>query len=301
MAGNVTVRDQLLARPGGPRSGLVVQGGGMRGIYSMGALAALEEAGLREAFDIVVGSSSGAINAAYFLAGQAAEAIDLYLRYLNSREFINVLRLWRIADIDFVVDTAMKTRRPLKTEALRISPSLLEIVVADADTGQPEVISSRDDRYDLYEVMRATAAMPGLYNKKVRLGGRLYVDGGLVDAFPVGRALDSGAERILAIATRPHGYRDGGNGSFFRLVARMLARGQAPAVQNLLGRPNLLLNETMRLLENQAEAHGWCVWPSDRSRLVSRTTRDRFELSKCAAMGRSDMRRLLDRKFQENH
>ena len=89
MAGGGTIRDYLLTRSGELRLGLVVQGGGMRGVYSMGALAALEEAGLRESFDIVTGSSSGAINAAYFLAGQADEAVDLYLRYLNSRECVH--------------------------------------------------------------------------------------------------------------------------------------------------------------------------------------------------------------------
>jgi len=304
MAGGGTIRDYLLTRSGELRLGLVVQGGGMRGVYSMGALAALEEAGLRESFDIVTGSSSGAINAAYFLAGQADEAVDLYLRYLNSREFINILRLRRIVDIDFAIETAMKWHRPLKMETLRSSPSLLEVIVVNAETGQPEVISSRDDHYDFYEVMHATAALPGLYNKKVRLGSGLYVDGGLVDALPVGRALDGGADRVLTIATRVRGYRDEGNGLLYRLVARLLAHGQAPAIRKLIGPPNLLLNETMRLLENQTEEavppRGWCVWPSDPSRLVSRTTLDRSELRRCATMGRSDMCGLLQRELREN-
>jgi predicted patatin/cPLA2 family phospholipase len=183
-SGGGTVRDFLFTRPREPQFGLVVQGGGMRGVYSMGALAALEEAGLTQAFDIVVGSSSGAINAAYFLAGQADEAINLYLRHLNSREFINIARLWRIVNVDFAIDTAMKRHRPLKMEALRGSPSLLEIIVVNAETGRPEVITSRDDHYELYEVLRATAALPGLYNKKVQLGGARYVDGGL-SAYPL--------------------------------------------------------------------------------------------------------------------
>ena len=64
-----TLRERLEAK--GERDGtiaLVVQGGGMRGVYSMGALAALEEEGLADAFDVVVGSSAGAINGAYLLS-----------------------------------------------------------------------------------------------------------------------------------------------------------------------------------------------------------------------------------------
>jgi predicted acylesterase/phospholipase RssA len=71
------------------RRALVVQGGGMRGVYSMAALAALSEAGHRDAFDVIVGSSAGAINAAYFLAGQADEAVDLYVDQLSNRNFVS--------------------------------------------------------------------------------------------------------------------------------------------------------------------------------------------------------------------
>lgn len=301
MAGDATVRDCLLARRGGRRFGLVVQGGGMRGVYSMGALTALEEAGLRESFDIVVGSSSGAINAAYFLSGQAAEAVDLYTRHLNNRKFINSLRLRKIVDIDFLVDVVLKQRRPLGLEILRTSPSLLEVVVVNAETGQPEVVTSRDDGYDFYEVIRATAALPGLYNRKVRLGNGRYVDGGLVDALPVGRALEDGADVVLTVATRLFGYRDEGSGWLYRRIARLLAHGQTPAIRSLLGYPNRLLNETLRLLEDQADAPfpGWCVWPSDPSVLVDRTTIDGSQLRRCADMGRRDMCRLLERTVRE--
>jgi len=301
MQGSETVRDYLLARQRELRLGLVVQGGGMRGVYSMGALVALEEAGLAAAFDIVIGSSSGAINAAYFLSGQAAEAVDLYLHHINNRLFINMLRPWRIVDIDFMVDEVMKRRRPLKMETLWASPSLLEVIVVNAENGQPQVITNRDDCYDFYEVMRATAALPGFYNKRVRLGGALYVDGGLVDALPTARAFNDGADAVLTIATRMRGYRDQQSGAPYRLAARLLARGQAPAVRNRIGVPNLLLNRTMQLLESQdytESRRGWCVWPSDPSKLVDLTTIDRCELRQCADMGREDMRRLLGREMR---
>src|SRR6476659_5404086 len=76
----------LAANPEDPsRPALVVQGGGLRGIYSLSALAVLEELGLRDAFSRVIGSSAGAINGAYFLAGQARESISIYTEDLSNR------------------------------------------------------------------------------------------------------------------------------------------------------------------------------------------------------------------------
>jgi predicted patatin/cPLA2 family phospholipase len=291
---DTTVRDCLAERRPDLRSGLVVQGGGMRGVYSMGALTALEEAGLRESFDVVAGSSSGAINAAYFLSGQAAEAVDLYTRQLSNRTFINALRPWRIVDVDFMVDVVLKQRLPLTTEVLRTSPSLLQVVVVNAETGQPEVVTNRDDDLDFYEVIRATAALPGLYNKVVRLRNGRYVDGALVDALPVARALEAGADRVLTIATRVFGYREKPAPWPYRRIARLLTRGQAPAIRSLVSQPNVLLAETLRRLEDHsAPVRGWCLWPSDPEVLVSRTTTDGPRLRQCAEMGRRDMRRLL--------
>src|SRR5690606_3309761 len=69
--------------------GLVVQGGGMRGVYSMGALAALEEMGFGQCFDHVVGSSAGALNSAYFITGQASYGVETYIHYLTQGRFVN--------------------------------------------------------------------------------------------------------------------------------------------------------------------------------------------------------------------
>ena len=70
--------------------GLVVQGGGMRGVYSMGALAALAEMGFHQCFDHLAGSSAGALNGAYFLTGQASYGVETYIHYLSKKSFESV-------------------------------------------------------------------------------------------------------------------------------------------------------------------------------------------------------------------
>lgn len=275
-----------------PSVALVVQGGGMRGVYSMGALAHLEKSGLRDSFDLIIGSSAGAINGAYLLAGQAVQAVDVYVEGLSNRNFVNPFRFRKIVDIDYMVDVALKQELPLDLEALRRSRSLLQVVLTDAMTGEAKIVTNRQ-HHDFYEVIRATAALPTLYDRTVEVGGRAYLDGGVADSVPVQRALDAGVSLAMAVVTRPFGYRPS-----LRItprLSRMASAGQSPAVRQLIGGIGLRLNSALDLVQDGVEGKEIVgVWPSDARRMVGRTTRDRETLKLCAAMGEEDMRHALD-------
>jgi predicted patatin/cPLA2 family phospholipase len=285
------------ARPGAARFGMVVQGGGMRGVYSMGALAALEDAGFRTAFDVVVGSSAGAINAAKFVAGQANEAVTIYVDHLSTRKFINPLRVWRIVDVDYMVDDVLKRSFPLNHDALRSSPTLLELVLTDAETALPVTVTNRDPLDDMYEALRATAALPSLYNRRVRLGDRLYVDGGVADSLPLDRALIQRVTHLVALVTRGRGFRARAHGPLFRGLMRMATVGQSRAVRDAVGRADTRFNAAIEALENPHERMAgvatWCVWPSDVGNLVALASSDKARLRDCAEMGRMDMEAVL--------
>src|SRR6476646_10351166 len=83
-----------------PPLGLVVQGGGMRGVYSMAVLAAFEEMGWTRCFDHVAGASAGAMNGAHFITGQARYGVETYIDYLSKRRFIDVFRMKKLVDVD---------------------------------------------------------------------------------------------------------------------------------------------------------------------------------------------------------
>src|SRR5215813_3570940 len=89
----------------GRKIGLVVEGGAMRGVISCAALQGLEELGMTQVFDEVYGASAGAVNAAYFLAGQAGYATTIYYQTINTTRFIR--RLWsrQIVNIDDLFET----------------------------------------------------------------------------------------------------------------------------------------------------------------------------------------------------
>ena len=240
---------------------LVVQGGGMRGVYSMGVLCALESVGLSNSFDVVLGSSAGAINGAYFLSGQAQDAVEVYVEYLSNRKFINFVRFWKAVDIDYLVDVVLKTKCPLNVPDLRTSPCLLEVIVTNAETGLPEVFTKRDP-VDFYEVIRATAAMPGLYNKRIPVAGKYYVDGGLADTLPVMRAVSEQATLVVAVLTRNPNFKEASKPHINSLAVRLALRGQSRPVRGLTGTDNELYNEAIRTLDNRFSIKiplFWCL------------------------------------------
>jgi predicted patatin/cPLA2 family phospholipase len=271
---------------------LVVQGGGMRGIYSMGALSALEDRGLSNAFTSVTGSSAGAINAAYLLAGQANAAVNVYVDELSNRNFVNPLRVTRMVDIDFMVDVALKQRCPLDVAAVRASSTRLNIVLTDAETAQPVVVDGRDERYDIYELFRATAALPGLYGKRISIDGRDYVDGAVVDAIPAEVVREASHDLVIAILTRPIGFRYPKAG-LYKDFRKLVAGRQSEAMCAAIGSADDRFNSVMELLEQGLPGRR-TVWPSDPELLVGRTTTDRGKLRACAELGRADMLAVLD-------
>ncbi len=289
----------------GTVTALVVQGGGMRGIYSAAAMGALQELGLSQAFDHIFGASSGAINGAYLMAGQADIAAAGYADHLNrASPFIRYGRIGKIVDIDYLVDRILKHEKvPLDVRAVVESRSVLHTVVTDYETAEPAVITSKEigardaSGQLLYEVFRATAAMPVLYNRPVEVNGRFYVDGGIVDAIPLQRALDAGCTDILVVMTRNPAFRRHRPAWWLRAVGRVaLAKHPQPLRARLL-REDALFNRTLALIQNPGALEGRArlvvVSPSDEGRLASRTTRDRDKLWDCAAMARADVLRIV--------
>lgn len=268
-----------------PRPALIVQGGGMRAIYSMAALAVLEDLGLRNAFSMVLGSSAGVLNSAYFLAGQARKSVSIYTDGLSNRAFISPWRPWKVIDVDRMVDVTLRRHHPIDEQAL-MTAAPLYAVLAEAETGAAEIVCQRDHGFDIYEVFRATVAIPLLYNRKVALGERRYVDGGLADLLPLTIARGLGATEVVVLVTRNPGHRKLASGRLFRTVTHVLPSGQSRAIRARIIEADPNYNRTMEELESEHERRPrttWTLWPREFDHLVSRSTTDRERLLASAA------------------
>jgi len=188
--------------------GLIVEGGAMRGVISCAALMALEELGMTEVFDEVYGGSAGAVNAAYFLAGQAAYATSLYYQKINNTRFLR--RFWhrKIVDIDDLFDSIIAGDRPLRIDKVLASRSQFFVTIADACTGEAFLGHAQSSRTPLLTLLKASSAMPLLYNGLVSIEGRSCFDGALINPIPILEAIESGCTDLLILLTRPASFRD---------------------------------------------------------------------------------------------
>jgi len=218
-------------KPVSQKTALILQGGAMRGVASAGAIIALEQLGFTRAFDAVYGASAGAINGAYFLAGQAAFGTSIYYQDIANRRFINLWRLRKIVDMDFLFEEIIARRKRLDLRRVRENPTPLVIVATDALTGREAVFCSHDEEVDLLTALKASAALPILYPHPVRLKDRLYVDGGVVDAIPIERAVRDGCTDLLVVLTVPKTHRAQPPSALERALAARWLRSISPDLE----------------------------------------------------------------------
>jgi predicted patatin/cPLA2 family phospholipase len=200
------------SRPGERRDGavvaLVAEGGGMRGVVSGGMVTALHELGARDAFDVVVGTSAGALAGAYFLADQPALGTSIYYEDLVTGEFINWRRALRGGDlmsVDFLLDVVMRERKVLDTEAVLRSTTPLHAVVTRVADYQSVTLGSFVGEAEMREALRASARIPLASGAPVEIGDASYIDGSIIESVPFRSALAGGATHVLALLTRPKG------------------------------------------------------------------------------------------------
>jgi predicted patatin/cPLA2 family phospholipase len=202
------------------RVALVLEGGGMRGVVSAAMAGAIERLGLTPCFDLVVGSSAGAINGAALLAGAAQHATAAYCGPLASRSFVNPLRLLRgkpVIDVNDVLEFA--TGVDVTTRA-RVAGAL-HCVATDVDSGRPVDLHGMETEDELWQAILASSRMPWAGGPPVEIGGRRFLDGGMGSPIPVTEALAAGATHVLVLQTRPY---DVPRKSASRLADRMIER-----------------------------------------------------------------------------
>jgi predicted patatin/cPLA2 family phospholipase len=190
----------------GARIALCVEGGAMRGVVSAGMVSALEALGLTDAFDAVYGSSAGAVNAAYFLAGQAAFGTAIYSEDINNRNFINLRRPLTgrpIVDLGFLIDEVATRRKPLDAARALASPSPLTVMATDVRSASRAALRDFDNGRTLLDAMRAGATMPIIAGAPVTFRGRQYLDASLTEPIPVPIAEAEGHTHVLVLLTRP--------------------------------------------------------------------------------------------------
>jgi len=184
---------------------LAVEGGGMRGAVSSGMLLALEQLGLRNSFDGVIGTSAGAIAGAFFVTGQGTSGSVLYYTVLNSDRFVDRRRLIRggsVLDLDYLINEALDQHGFSWTDLLDSDIPLWATVSPAEEDDDTTLFRVGETEEHARRVLAASASLPVLAGPSRHIGARTYIDGGMLEAVPWPSAIDSGATHVLVARSR---------------------------------------------------------------------------------------------------
>ena len=188
------------------QAGLVLEGGGMKGIYTAGVLDFFLDKGIE--FSSCYGVSAGACHLCSFLSKQRRRAYDISVDYLDDPNYCSVSSLLRTGDlfgVKMCYDDIPNRLNPYDYKAFDSYRGRAFAVVTNIVTGQPEYLRLRDMHKDIAAV-RASASLP-LVSRKVEIGGKLYLDGGLSDSVPILRSILDGNRKNVVVLTKEVGYR----------------------------------------------------------------------------------------------
>ena len=187
------------------KTGLVLEGGAMRGIYTAGVLDAFLEQNMK--VDGVIGVSAGAVHGCSYVSGQHGRSIRYYLKYMKDPRFMSfrsLLKTGNLVETEFCYHELPDKLDIFDRKAFEESPITFYVTCTNVETGKAEYI--RMDNMDEIDYMRASASMP-LVSQIVEVGGMKLLDGGVADSVPLDAFRKLGYEKNIVVLTRPAGYR----------------------------------------------------------------------------------------------
>lgn len=187
-------------------TGLVLEGGGMRGVYTAGVLDFLMEKGIW--FKNTVGVSAGACHGCSYVCRQKGRAKHISIEYVDNKEYCSVSSLIRTGDFfgeKFAYHKIPEELYPIDNEAFKENKMNLYTVVTNCETGEAEYMKVEDMLEDI-EKVRASASLP-LLSRFVKINGKDYLDGGVASSVPLKYFEDMGLKKNLVILTQPRNYK----------------------------------------------------------------------------------------------
>lgn len=219
---------------------LVVEGGAMRSIFSVGLLDGFLNKRFNP-FDFAIGVSAGSFNLVNYISANSGLGLSMYLEAAANKEFINYRRFLKggnLLDLDWLYQKLVKTHFP---DADTATP--LYACVTSVDDGNPRYIRLTTENYAT--TILASCALPLLYRKFPLIDNSPMVDGGIADGIPVQQAIALGASRIMVVRSRPYRYKK--TDSLWHKYIRWKLSAH-PALVNTMRKRIDIFNNTIRLL-----------------------------------------------------
>lgn len=186
-------------------TGLILEGGGMRGLFTAGVLDYFMDQGLR--FPSVYAVSAGACHVCSYLSGQYGRAFRTVYDYINDKRYASFYSLVTTGDYigaKFSYHDVPEQLLPFDYEAFEKNDTKFYAVVTNCLTGRPEYHLVSELWQDI-SIIQASSSLP-LVSRMVQLGDGKYLDGGISDSIPIAKSIQDGNTKNVIILTQHKGF-----------------------------------------------------------------------------------------------
>ncbi len=227
--------------------GLILEGGGMRGLYTCGVLDFFMEKGIL--FGTVYGVSAGSCHATSYIAGQQGRSFRVSVDYLKDKNYCGVYSLLTTGDlfnVKMIYDLIPNKLNPFDYKAFENCDSKLYAVVTNCKTGKAEYHHTKHMQTDI-EYIRASSSLP-VVSRIVEIDGNEYLDGGIADPIPIKKSIEDGHSKNVLVLTQHDGYKKQPN----RLMPIIRKKFKNyPDLIKVLENRHEKYNETLKFIKEQ--------------------------------------------------
>ena len=266
------------------KKGLVLEGGGLRALFTAGVTDVMMENQIK--FDGLIGVSAGATFGCNYKSEQIGRALRYNIAYKDDPRYMSWRSFLKTGDLvgaEFSYHVLPNQLDIFDYETFRRNPMEFHVVCTDAETGEP-VYKQLDDMTDEgLDWIRASASMP-IVSRPVQLEGRKLLDGGIVNSIPLKHFQEIGYERNIVVLTQPKG--------FFKKRTKLmplfhLTMRKYPAIIQAMGRRHLMYNEQLRYLAQEERKGNILLIHPDDTLPIGRTEQNEKKMRQVYQMGRA--------------
>ena len=273
------------------KTGLVMEGGAMRGMFTCGVQDVFMEEGIT--FDGAIGVSAGAAFGCNIKSHQIGRPIRYNKTYCRDKRYCSFHSLLKTGDLygaEFCYHTLPYELDLFDMDTFEKDPMEFYVTCTDADTGKAVYHKCSDGRENDIQWMRASASMP-LVSRIVELGGFRLLDGGVGDSIPVRYFQKKGFEKNVVILTQPLGYRKQKN-KLLPLIR--IAMRKYPNMIRAMANRHIRYNKTLDYIAEQEAAGKLLVIRPPKALEIGSTCKDVDELERVYQIGVATARENLE-------
>lgn len=254
--------------------GLILEGGGMRGIYTAGVLDFFIEKNIE--VDTVIGVSAGSCHAASYLSKQFKRAFDVTVNYLDDKNYLslrNFIKTGSMFGMDFMFNKIPNELNIFDYDAFSKSKSKFIAVATNCETGEPEYFELKDLNKDII-YLQASCSIP-MFANIVEIDNYKLVDGGVSDSIPIEYSINNYCKRNIVVLTRDENYIKG-KVKFSNIIKRKYRK--YPKLIDAIESRHLNYNKSLDLVKKLSEDGNALVIRPKKPVKVSQVEKDKTKL-----------------------